>query len=490
MKKFALGRIVGIVAVFWIATAVASQGQTFTTLFTFGYADGTGYGPIVQGTDGNFYGIGGGGKYGFGEVYEISPAGKLRTLYSFCAAPYACPDGESPNSLMQAANGNLYGTTQYGGAYGEGTIFQLTTGGDLTTLYSFCAENQANCPDGREPWGFAQGTNGKLYGTTSTGGIYDSGTIFEITPAGELTTLYSFCAKPSCTDGVGPGVLRLAPNGNLYGLTYASDCTGCGTLFEVTPAGKLKVLYTFSGVGTYPEGVLLGTDGNFYGTTYYTECCTLGGIVFKITPDGTETTLYTFCSQTNCTDGELPLGGLTEGTDGNFYGTTVFGGIDNCSSFPFKGCGAIYKITPGGDLTTLYSFCPQTNCPDGSFPNAPPMLATNGTFYGTATAGGDQLQACYFTGGGCGTIYTLDMGFGSFVESNPTFGKVGYTINILGNNLTGTTSVTFNGTSAAFTVVSDTYIKATVPTGTTSGTIEVTTPSGTLSSNVPFRILP
>lgn len=476
-------------AIFLFLAASASSAQTFTTLFTFDYKNGTGYGNLVQATDGNFYGVGGGGQYGWGEVYEMTPEGRLRTVYSFCAAGLPCSDGMGPNSLMQAANGNFYGTTSFGGAYGWGDIFELTPGGEFNVLHSFCAGNV--CTDGYYPWGFVQGFNGNLYGTTNNGGIYDRGTIFEITRAGQFTTIYNFCAKLGCPDGFGPGALVLAPSGNFYGTTYAGPCTGCGTLFEVSPAGKLRVLYTFLSAGAYPRDPTLGTDGNLYGSTYYTGCCTFGGIVFKITPDGNETTLHTFCSQTNCGDGELPVGAFTQGTDGNYYGATAFGGTNSCpDGLPFQGCGTIFSITPTGTLTTLYDFCPQTNCPDGDSPDAPPILATDGKFYGTVTEGGDLRGNCTSsTSIGCGTIYSLDLGFGAFVKSNPTFGKVGYKINILGNHLTGASGVTFNGAPATFTVVSDTYIRATVPIGAGTGTIQVTTPTGTLVSNVAFQVI-
>jgi uncharacterized repeat protein (TIGR03803 family) len=496
MKSIPLAKIAGVTILFCLATALAVSAQAFSTLFSFNYKDGTGYGNLVQGTNGNFYGVGGGGQYGEGEVYEITPGGRLRTLYSFCAAGLPCSDGMGPTTLIQAADRNFYGTTVFGGAYGDGTIFKLTLGGEFRVLHNFCPGNQADCPDGRSPWGFVHGFNGKLYGTTTTGGIYDGGTIFEITPAGELNTIYSFCATRGCPDGVGPIALVLAPNGHLYGVTYAGPCTGCGVFFEVTPAGKLKVLYTFLSSGAYPEGIALGADGSFYGTTYYTGCCTLGGIVFKLSPAGNETTLYTFCSRPNCADGELPAGGVAQGTDGNFYGTTVFGGTNDCTSPPFMGCGTIFSITPDGTLTTLYSFCPQTKCLDGKYPGASLMQATNGKFYGTATAGGsiatagvDPRRGCAFWEG-CGTIYSLDVGLGAFIQSNPTFGRIGWQINILGNNLTGTRDVTFNGTPATFTVVSDSYIRATVPTGATTGTILVTMPSAMLSSNVPFQVIP
>jgi uncharacterized repeat protein (TIGR03803 family) len=221
-----------------------------------------------------------------------------------------------------------------------------------------------------------------------------------------------------------------------------------------------------------------GTDGNFYGTNNDT--------VFKVTPSGKLTTLYSFCSKGGdpCPDGESPEAGLVEGTDGNFYGTTEYGGIngttgDNCE----RGCGTIFQVTPEGQLTTLHDFCSQggDECTDGLEPVAGLIQDTNGTFYGTASAGGTDYV---------GVVFSMSMGLGPFVETEPTFGKVGEAVKILGTNLSSATSVTFNGTPAAFTIISRTLITTTAPAGATTGRVEVTGPPGTLSSNVVFRVLP
>ena len=171
---------------------------------------------------------------------------------------------------------------------------------------------------------------------------------------------------------------------------------------------------------------------------------------------------------------------LVQATDGNLYGTTYGLGA--------SGRGTIFKITPLGNLTNLYSFCPQSGCPDGEEPSAGLVQDTNGDFYGTTSIGGTSVKgAC---GTGCGTVFSLSVGLGPFVKTQTASGNVGAAVNILGTDLTGATSVTFSGIAAVFEVVSGSEITATVPSGASSGTVEVVTPGGTLSSNVPFRVLP
>ena len=230
-----------------------------------------------------------------------------------------------------------------------------------------------------------------------------------------------------------------------------------------------------------------GSDGNFYGTTVLGDTSSYSGTIFKITPSGVLTTLYQFCSKTNCTDGDAPDGTLVEGTDGNFYGTTQGGGRPGCvnAATGITGCGTIFRITPAGKLTTLYAVCPQKNCPDGAQPQAGLFQATDGNFYGTANYGG--VHDCIVMT--CGTFYRLSVGLGPFVSLPQPFGKLGQSVQILGQGLTGTTNVSFNGTSASFTIVSDTFLQAVVPTGATTGRVQVTMSSGTLKSNVLFHVL-
>lgn len=249
-------------------------------------------------------------------------------------------------------------------------------------------------------------------------------------------------------------------------------------IFKITPAGVLTVLYSFCTVGNCADGIApeatlaQGSDGNFYGSTTGGGADSRGTI-FQLTPAGQLTTLYNFCSQggNNCTDG-YGSSGLIQATDGNFYGTTSERGENNE--------GTLYKITSGGAFTTVYDFCAKTDCADGASPLAGVIQDTNGTLYGTTSTDGID---------GHGIVFSFSVGLGPFVKTLPVAAKVGATIGILGTDLTGATTVTFNGTTAKFNVVSKTLIEAKVPSGATTGTIEVQLPGGTLSSNVPFIVL-
>jgi uncharacterized repeat protein (TIGR03803 family) len=470
-------KIVFLVLMFCIATAIVSSAQTFTTLTTF---DGTDGGlpvwALVQGTDGNFYGSTGfGGTGNEGTIFKITPAGKLTTLQSIGYAHMA----------VQATDGNFYGTTPDGGPKGAGTVFKMTAAGKLTTIYSFCS--QAGCVDGDTPYGgVIQASDGNFYGTTAGGGAYNYGTVFKISRAGKLTTLTSFNSL-----GVAGTSLVQGIDGNFYGTTSNGGASGDGTIFKVSPKGKMTTLHTFDFTdGKFPYDALIqAADGNFYGTTYSggandpQACEGIGcGTVFKITASGKLTTLYNFCAQTNCADGQWPSGSLVQATDGNFYGTTEAGGAHgtNC---PFGICGTVFKLTPGGTLTTLHSFAGT----DGSDPYSGLVQGTSGTFYGTTEMGADLSCG---GGSGCGTVFSLSVKLGPFVETRPTSGKVGANVMILGNNLAGATGVSFNGSAATFKIVSDSEIKTTVPAGATTGTVEVATPKKMLKSNVIFRVKP
>jgi uncharacterized repeat protein (TIGR03803 family) len=471
-----------------VTTAIALSAQTFKTLHRFDVTDGQyPYAGLVQATGGNLYGTtnaGGAGAQNAGTVFKITPGGgPVKTLHSFCLG-VPCADGGNPSAeLVQATGGNFYGTTTYYGANFSGTVFKITPSGTLTTLYSFCSQGGTACTDGAIPSGaLVQATGGNFYGTTGGGGANTTdcgtigcGTVFKITPSGTLTTLHSF----NGTDGSEPGALVQATDGTFYGTTSTGGDNNNGTVFRITPSGTLTTLYRFcsqtackDGYRPY-AGLVQATDGNFYGTTsqggVYNQ-----GTVFEITHTGTLTTLYSFCSQGGyyCTDGFDP-GALVQATDGNFYGTTAGGGLN--------GDGTVFKITPSGTLTTLYTFCSQSSCTDGTNPSAALLQDTNGNFYGTTPNGGTGFN---------GTVFSLSVGLGPFVKTQPAAARVGGFVQILGTNLTGATSVSFNGTQADFRVVLNSWIKTTVPAGATTGKVQVVTPSGTLSSNVPFRVLP
>ncbi len=354
---------VAVLALFCFATAISLSAQTLTTLHAFaGYpTDGASpYAGLVQATDGNFYGTtyaggtSGNCQGGCGTVFRITAAGTLTTLHSFDWYDGASPTG----ALVQGNDGNFYGTTYGGGADPHyGTVFKITPAGALTTLYSFCA--QANCADGAMPYaGLVRATDGNFYGTTLEGGSNTGcslgsgscGTVFKITPGGTLTTLYSFCAQHGCADG-----------GNPY------------------------------------AGLVQATDGNFYGTTFGRGVNGYG-TVFKITPAGALTSLYSFCSQMNCADGQYPQAGLVQATDGNFYGTTPEGG-----GGVYHQGGTVFKITSSGTLTTLYNFCSQPACSDGADSLAALLQGTDGNFYGTTIGGGAYCTP----NSGCGTVFKI-----------------------------------------------------------------------------------
>ncbi len=473
-----LTKVIRVLILVCAAAPLASRAQTFNILYSFnsGPYGQPWYSSPVQSFDGNFYGT----TFSLGSVFRMSPAGKVRFYSLGDAEPYA--------GLIQTRRG-LYGTAFFGGTGlngAAGTVYRISTTGELTTLYNFCS--LPNCADGYNPaQPLAQDAAGNFYGTTSYGGAYASaqccvngGTVFKMTPAGKLTTLYSFCALPNCADGDVPWAepgLVFATDGNFYGTTSAGGLYGAGTVFKITPAGQLTTVYSFcsqpncaDGSNQY-SGVIQGSDGNFYGTTFVGGLNS-AGTLFQLTPSGALTVLYQFCSLADCADGSNPNGGLIQASDGNFYGTTAWGGL--------YGAGTLFEVTPQGALTVLHNFCTQSTCEDGQT-YAGVVEGTDGVFYG------ETLGSFWSTG----CIYSLNTQVTPFVETVPAFGKVNEKIEILGSNLTGATSVTFGGNvSAEFTVVSSSHIVATVPQGATTETISVVTPGQTLASNVAFRVTP
>lgn len=495
-RKVSWLRAACVVFLLCAATAITSPAATkFKSLVSFNLTDGLNPDlmSVVQGLDGNLYGTtvyGGVNKtcntkqIGCGTVFKIATGGNLTTLYSFCSKTN-CTDGAYPiGGLTLATNGDLYGTTSAGGANGYGMVFKVSPQGTLTTVYSFCS--QFNCPDGREPGAPPiQATDGNLYGVTilggtgGCGGCHGGGIAYRLTLAGKLTVLQNFCTG-SCTDGNNPSYpLVQGTDGNFYGVITGRSGYYDGKLFKMTPSGTVTVLYNFCNLknctdGAFPYGSLTeGADGDFYGTTSAGGAVGDGGsgTFYKITRAGKLTTLHSFDYETKGNYGSLPLSGLVLATDGNFYGTTYQGGM-GC----VFGCGTVFKISPAGKLTTLYLF----GGPDGAGPYGL-FQHTGGAFYGATAAGGAKNY---------GTVFSVSVGLGPFVDLLPNYSKVGKTIDILGQGLTGTTAVSFNGTAASFTVVSDTYLTAVVPSNTIRGSVTVTTPGGQLTSNTIFRVAP
>src|ERR1035437_5987614 len=350
---------------------------------------------LVQGSDGNFYGTtDGGGKTNAGTVFRISPSGTYTSLYSFGSSP---TDGTHPAGLVQGSDGNFYGTTGGGGGtnndgYGFGTVFRISPSGTYTSLYSF----GSSPTDGEYPDGLVQGSDGNFYGTTGEGGTSTNcgdvgcGTVFRISPSGNETNLYSFGSSP--TDGNSPNGLVQGSDGNFYGTTgeggTSTNCyDGCGTVFRISPSGTYTNLYSFGSTptdGNAPSaGLVQGSDGNFYGTTQ-AGGTNSDGTVFRISPSGTYTSLYSFAGSPS--DGQLPFAGLVQGSDGNFYGTTYYGGTNYD--------GTVFRISPSGNETNLYSF--GSSPTDGEYPDAGLVQGSDGNFYGTTEDGGTNNDGTVF----------------------------------------------------------------------------------------------
>jgi uncharacterized repeat protein (TIGR03803 family) len=444
--------------------------QTFRSMHSFKGPEGANpYAPLIQATDGNLYGTTtDGGAYGSGNIFKMTWGGKVTSLYDFCSQPN-CLDGEYPvTALTEGPDGNFYGTTQSGGTSNWGTVFKITPTGTLTTLHSFSGS------DGAAPYGtLLLAANGDFYGTVNEGGANGAGTLYTITSSGVLTTLYNFCSIAGCPDGQYPvGPLIQASDGNLYGTTYAGgdyaacNVDGCGIVFKMTLSGKLTTLHTFDDTeGEYPSGgVVEGADKLFYGTANsggaYDD-----GIIFTIDSSGDFSTLYNFSGD----DGIAPHDILLA-SDGNFYGTTLYGYGNGPDPR-----GTVFEITPGGTLTNLHTF-------NGRHGRNPYGLfqATDGAFYGITYFGGADNN---------GIVFSVSTGLLPFVAMQPASGNIGVAVTILGTGLKDATAVSFNGTPATFTVVSSTEITTNVPAGAKTGTVTVITKNGTLKSNVEFRVI-
>ena len=390
--------------VFELTPNAAKTSWTETVLHSFGSQSGDGvgvYAGLIMDAAGNLYGTTSGsflgspsGPYFGGTVFELTPnAAKTSwtetVLYSFCPSGASCTDGELPYAgLIMDAAGNLYGTTNSGGAHGGGTVFELIpnaakTMWSETVLYSFCPSG-ASCTDGELPYaGLIMDAAGNLYGTTNSGGAHGGGTVFELIPNAAKTmwsetVLYSFCAQGGCVDGDGPYAgLIMDAAGNLYGTTVQGGAHGgYGTVFELTPnAAKTKwsetVLYSFcaqggknctDGLGPL-AGLIMDAAGNLYGTTSGAFLGSpsgpyIGGTVFELTPNAaktswTETVLYSFCAQSSCTDGSFPDAGLIVDATGGLYGTTYYGGAHAGLLIPPLGGGTVFEITGSGFVTPV-----------------------------------------------------------------------------------------------------------------------------------------
>ena len=398
--------ILFLVLILLMATPRSVRAQTLTTLYSFTGINGDGAYPftgVVVDPEGNLYGTtnAGGERWNYGTAYVVRPSGEETVLHAFSNGPNAYPLG----SLILDTNGNLYGTT-YGWSHGNhvsyGTVFELTTTNKEKVLYNFKKTFGAN---GWSPAaGLLMDGRGHLYGTTEYGGASFNGTVFQVTAKGQETVLHSFDCN---TDGCQPEApLVMDGNGNLFGTTIHGGTFANGTVFELTASGTESVLYNF-GCGsdgcTPYGGLVFDGQGNLFGTTRQGAGNGCGGggcgTVFKLTPDGRETVLYRF---TGGTDGGAPFAGLILDGDGNLYGTTFVGGDLACGSG--YGCGTVFKIGPSGSETVLYAFAGGV---DGAAPYGGVVRDPQGNLYGTTLYGG--LGTCAPGGAitGCGVVFKL-----------------------------------------------------------------------------------
>jgi uncharacterized repeat protein (TIGR03803 family) len=466
----------------------------YSVLHSFSGSDGNDpTSPLIQATDGNFYGttaIGGSGNYG--AAFKISSQG----FYSYLASFIVGTQGGNPNGLLQVSSGIFLGTTYQGTAQDYGTIYEMNPLGSFAVLHNFKDGSVPNDGGGSKA-GMILGSDGNAYGTTNQGGINNDGTVFKVTPQGAVTILHKFRDGSVYEDGANPSAaLLLGSDGNYYGTTGSGGAANQGTVFKMTPAGSVTILHSFEdGTGPYdgtePVAPLIqGTDGNFYGTTAY------GGhnygTAFRMTPQGVLTILHFFgYSSSFPYDGNYPYGALVQAADGNFYGTTQQGGVSNK--------GMIFQMTPQGGYTILHLFSDGTIANDGSQCWAALVQGTDGNLYGTTGQGGASNEgtvfklmppssAPIFTSASSATFYAGISGTFKVTAIGlpfPTFSATGLPSWATLNSTTGVLSVTPPITASGPFVITLTASNGISPNATQNFTINVVTPTPPTITNGP-----
>ncbi len=372
--------------------SIQSIASNYTILYSFpAGAIGEPFGGLTMDSTGNLYGaIDAFGCCGSGNaLFKVSPSGSESVLYTFVVGL----DADYPNgSLVINGSGNLVGTGEGNGMNGSGAIFEVTPSGAESLLYSFPFDQAPN-PNmgGANPSaGLIMDSAGNFYGTTIYGGANGTGTVFKVTPSGEESVLHSFTAAPGNrnADGSYPiSPLIMDEAGNLYGTTGAGGTLGMGTVFKISASGQDSTLYDITGDGnsTMYSGVVRDSAGNLYGTTSGGGASNKGS-VFKVTPSGEGSILYSFKGGA---DGQAPSWGVIMDGAGNLYGTTTFGGA--------AGYGTVFKVTPSGVEAVMYTFggAPLN---DGATPNSGLIMDGDSNLYGVTESGGSA---------GVGTVFRI-----------------------------------------------------------------------------------
>ena len=373
MRHFRSGLLLS--ALITLASLGSAEAHGEKVIYSFAGSDGARPSSVlIMDASGNLFGVTRfGGANNFGTVFKVSPRGKEKVLYSFAGGS----DGGHPvGGLAMDSAGNLYGTTLDGGANDLGTVFKLTSHGKKKILHSFASDGDTYAPNSP----LIMDADGNLYGTTTMGGVADNGTVYKVTPTGQETVLLSFMGG---SEGFFPaGGLIMDASGNLYGTAQLGGANGVGAVFKLTPGGQETILYSFD-YGNYGQqpagGVIMDDSGNLYGTTSgggeFDQ-----GIVFKVTPEGQETILYAFDGGTG---GGTPFARLVMDASNNLYGTTYSGGHG----------GTVFKLTPSGKETVLHGF---TAGADGAHPDRGVIMDARGNLYGTTPEGGAGSEGVVF----------------------------------------------------------------------------------------------
>ncbi|HLV78951.1 MAG TPA: choice-of-anchor tandem repeat GloVer-containing protein [Chthonomonadaceae bacterium] len=459
-RKITAWKAAGWIALLAGAVLPARASTTITTLYQMNSGDGYQSSALVQAPDGNFYGTAQGGANFEGMIFCVSPSGQYSTIYTFNGTA----EGAQPSSsLIVASDGNLYGTALQYGAFNAGTVYQVTLTGSLSVLHAF-----NNATDGEQPYGVTQASDGYLYGVASVGGPGGYGTIYRLGLDGSFTILHAFTA----TDGATPCAPPIeGADGDLYGTTYGGGAYGYGTVYKISKSGAFTLLHSFAGgqYGIQPEVRLVqASDGNFYGTTKSGGSTANDGTIFRISPSGAFATIHVM----GFADGSDPDVPLLQAADGDLYGGDFNGGSSGVGS---GDTGEIFRITLSGKFTGLYTFFGSAN---GSSPSGL-VQGIDGNLYGTTYGGGASSHGTVFR-------WPLSAAIQKLSPTTLPAGSPATPLTVSGSNFLPGAVVRWNGNALDTRWISDSALQAQIPASylAVATTARVTVSNPTATGNV------